>query len=461
MRHMGRRNFRWICLLIGLTVLLNAGLVSLPGPVQADSMEGDSAGAGVYEQLKAGKRLLQDKEYAAPEQPTVYLTFDDGPSRLTDRVLDILRDEDVKATFFALGEEAEKWPDAVKRIVKEGHSLGNHTYNHVYNELYSGFDAFWEQIQKSETLFYKQTGVRPKLIRAPGGTYGNFDPFYFYYLDRAGYTLFDWNIDSGDARRAGVKASEIVGTVEKGPFREEMIVLMHDGTGHEETVKALPEIIRLFKDKGYAFAPLTDKVKPALMAPGKSKWPRTYTKESFEKATAAAVAHASVYEPQPQAPNAVPIPVLEPEPAKAAAAPAHKVPLTLQLGGLRWQMDEGGYLFKDGRFLVPLRQLIERMGGMVVWEDKSRTAVAGYGLYRLRYDTARHELLMMKPGFRFKKFSMAQMELHDGYLFVPLRTTVEMLGSEVTGYMLGSEEREVDVALRHQLSFFHSSMKSV
>ena len=126
-------------------------------PAKATESDGNSAqaqeGQDLYQKLKTGKRPQSEKTYETPEQPTVYLTFDDGPSKLTSQVLDILDKENVKATFFALGEQAQAHPELVKRIVQDGHTLGNHSYNHIYKELYSDFQTFWDQIQRSEDVF--------------------------------------------------------------------------------------------------------------------------------------------------------------------------------------------------------------------------------------------------------------------------------------------------------------------
>ena len=226
-------------------------------PAKATESDGNSAqdGQELYQKLKLGKRLQGEKTYETPEQPTVYLTFDDGPSKLTGQVLDILKKENVKATFFELGEQAQAHPELVKRVVQEGHTLGNHSYNHVYKELYSDFQTFWEQIQRSEDVFADIAGIRPQIVRAPGGTYTNFDAYYYYLMDQAGYTVVDWNVDSGDSKRAHVPVNEIWQTVKESPLDHEINILFHDGSGHESTVEVLPQVISYYKNLGYAFAP--------------------------------------------------------------------------------------------------------------------------------------------------------------------------------------------------------------
>jgi peptidoglycan/xylan/chitin deacetylase (PgdA/CDA1 family) len=246
--------------------------------------------------------LLQGKiphspviDYQVPEEPTVYLTFDDGPSKLTANVLDILQEDGVKGTFFMVGEQALSHPDLVKRVVQEGHAIGNHSYNHVYKELYADYDGFWTQIKQNEQILFKLAGFYPRLIRAPGGTSTNFDAFYFYYLEQAGYIVMDWNVDSGDSTRRNVPASEIIQNVKKAPLRHEMNVLIHDGGGHYASVQALKEIIRYFKNNGYTFAPLTSEVKPMQFPVVTTKWKRNVSFPRFQELDTDARAYVSVF----------------------------------------------------------------------------------------------------------------------------------------------------------------------
>jgi len=246
--------------------------------------------AETFVRLKSGDRTGgmpgRDDRYETPERPTVYLTFDDGPTKRTPEVLDILREHEVQATFFVLGELAERQEDTIRRIVREGHALGNHTYNHRYDELYGSFETFWAQVEKTEDALARITGKRTSLLRAPGGTARNFDAFYFYYLESAGYSVFDWTVDSGDSKRRGVPASEIVANVKRAKLSHEMNVLLHDGAGHGETVKALPDIIRYFKEKGYRFAPLSERVRPVAFAADNDRWARSISEAEHERLSA-------------------------------------------------------------------------------------------------------------------------------------------------------------------------------
>ena len=191
----------------------------------------------------------------------VYLTFDDGPDdKNTPAILDILRAENVPATFYVLGAMVEAYPDVLKRIFNEGHAIGNHSYNHNYKELYSSPWNFIEQFQHTDDIIMEQIGVRPLIIRAPGGTYGAFNQDYWDMVKSSGYVAHDWNVSSGDATPKGAMAYEeitnITEQINTYNFKS-AIVLMHSTAAKDETVKALPDIIHFFKDRGYTFGVIT------------------------------------------------------------------------------------------------------------------------------------------------------------------------------------------------------------
>ncbi|MCC2686185.1 MAG: polysaccharide deacetylase, partial [Paenibacillaceae bacterium] len=269
-------------------LLLCLGLAALFGNasiVKADEDSGQDEARAIYEQLDGGAKVQAGDQptYAAPDQPTVYLTFDDGPSNVTPKVLDILKDNGIQATFFVLGKQAEEHPDLIKRILDEGHQIGNHSYDHVYKNLYSSFDDFWDQVQRTEGILNDIAGIRPRMMRAPGGTATNFDSYYFYYMDEAGYIMEDWNMDSGDSAGVGIPASKIIANVKKGRTYKQSVLLMHDGIGHGESAKALPEIIQYFKDRGFAFGLLTPDVQPIQFRVGKVKWKRSESFDAFTR----------------------------------------------------------------------------------------------------------------------------------------------------------------------------------
>lgn len=423
---------RWLSLILMFT----------SSPNLADALSGSHGDQeAVFAQLKAGKRMEAERTYSVPENRTVYLTFDDGPSQLTPKVLDILRDEGVEATFFVLGEQAEARPELVRRIVEEGHALGNHTYNHRYKELYSDFSAFWEQVLKTENVLEAITGERHRLLRAPGGTFGNFDAFYYHYLSLAGYEVHDWNIDSEDARRPGMTAESVYRTVAKGPFRHEAIVLMHDKAGHEETIKALPRIIRLFKEKGYTFASLAPDVKPVQFSVNKPKWTRAVSMGQYEQLAAAAREHGTRWADRP---DVRPAPQTLVADSEQAPGPER---LRLKTEGAAVSLERPDLIYRDGYYSVPIRQLFSLMGGEVEWNEETRTASASRGLYKVEYDLGHRELRVQRPAEEPQWISLPEMEVRDGVLYVPLRKTLELLGGRVTAYTAETEPGTAEVRI--------------
>lgn len=197
---------------------------------------------------------------------TVYLTFDDGPDITnTPQVLDILKQHGIHATFFLVGTEVEKYPALVKRIYDEGHAIGNHSYNHVYRELYQSPQTYVAQLQQTDEQLYKILGCRPRISRAPGGTVGSFTKLYWDQLKKDGYIEVGWNVSSGDASNANADSiyQNIVRQLNNKSLWTHAIILMHDGRGHKETVKALPNIITFLRDQGFTFRVVNSTTPPA------------------------------------------------------------------------------------------------------------------------------------------------------------------------------------------------------
>lgn len=452
-----------IMMVVVLLVSLLVGIM----PAKAAENEADPAVQEAFQQLQAGKRLKSERTYVTPEQPTVYLTFDDGPSKLTNQVLDILDKEDVKATFFVLGDQAKAHPAELKRIVKDGHAIGNHTYNHVYKELYSDFQTFWDQIQRSEDVISDIVGIRPQLVRAPGGTATNFDAYYFYLMDQAGYIMEDWNVDSGDSKRANVPVNEIWQTVKASPLDHEINILFHDGTGHESSVEVLPQVISYYKKLGYTFATLTEQVKPKQFAIMKPKWSRNMSLKYFqslvEQTQQYAAAHPSpsdiakkkAEEEQAQKAQAEAEAKAKAE-EEAARIRAAQAALPLQvhvLGGNTFTIEPSIYKLRASQIELPLRYLIEKMGGKVEWQSSTKTANAHYGIYDMDYDLANRSINLFTLGKQTASYSLADMSMQNNQIIVPLRKTIASLGGRITNAVMETDYREVSMALR-PLYFF-------
>jgi len=194
----------------------------------------------------------------------IWLTFDDGPSaKLTPKVLDILKKENVKATFFVIN-YSESNEHLIKRIVAEGHTIGIHGYSHEYSKIYKSKETFMSNIYSLQDKIYKSTGVKSMYIRFPGGSSNTVSRKYCKGIMTEltkevlakGFKYFDWNISSGDA--GGAKdAKAVYKNVKKSLSKKRgNLVLCHDI--HQKTVEALPDIIKYAKKEGYTFARIDD-----------------------------------------------------------------------------------------------------------------------------------------------------------------------------------------------------------
>lgn len=208
--------------------------------------------------------------YCTPRIPfvkkgkTVYLTFDDGPSRHTDKILRILGKYNIKATFFAVGKNDPKSKKIMKRIVEEGHTLAPHSYTHAYNKIYTSVNSFLDDFKKINDLIYETTGVRPNILRFPGGTVNVYNRRIFRELSaemlRRGYTFYDWDVSAADATKSATADSVMKSIIYGVHENRRNIVLMHDTS--EKTLKALEKTIIYLKNKGFAFDRLTNEVEP-------------------------------------------------------------------------------------------------------------------------------------------------------------------------------------------------------
>lgn len=241
-----------------------------------------------YDALNSQFKILSDKANNLNQEPgqlkgppysennkVAYLTFDDGPSEITQKVLDFLKKNDIKATFFVIGRTDDFSKQMYKRIVSEGHTLALHTYSHTYAEIYTSEKAFFDDLNKLKSLLIAETGVSPKYMRFAGGsgntTSKNYSIGIMTKLTKAvldnGYKYFDWNVSSGDASPnpypPNVIASNILNAING---KNELIVLMHDSSGKQAVLDALPEIIEGLKKANYRFAPIDDNTLPVVQA---------------------------------------------------------------------------------------------------------------------------------------------------------------------------------------------------
>ncbi|WP_419726456.1 polysaccharide deacetylase family protein [Terrisporobacter petrolearius] len=222
-----------------------------------------------YDAKKVSEKLSK-YDYTNDGKKIVFLTFDDGTSKTnTPKVLETLKKEDVKATFFLTGQNIENGgqvaKDLVKREFNEGHAIGNHSYTHDVKKLYPGrtldMEAFKEDFDKNDKLLQDILGkyFSTRVIRCPGGymSWKGMEPLD-KYLDENNMVSIDWSSLNADAEGKRKNAQELLDYAIKTSKGKEMVVLlMHDTYGKEETAKALPDIIKYFKDNGYEFRTLS------------------------------------------------------------------------------------------------------------------------------------------------------------------------------------------------------------
>lgn len=216
----------------------------------------------IWERQEAGLPMAMPTITPYTEGKIAYLTFDDGPdNKNTPVILDILKNYGVPATFYVCGNMVEANPQVLKRIYEEGHAIGNHSYNHNYNELYPSTDKFLKQISDTDEIIKEVIGVRPLIIRTPGGRAGMWTPDYEPLMTACGYVEHDWNVSVEDAtskRPTPAQMIKIVDEAANKPLKDDAaIVLMHSNNGKENTAAALPGIIEVLVNKGYTFGVVT------------------------------------------------------------------------------------------------------------------------------------------------------------------------------------------------------------
>lgn len=190
----------------------------------------------------------------AEEEKEVYLTFDDGPStRVTPRILDILEEENVTATFFVVGDRIAGREDILRRIVKDGHTVGVHSQTHRYSEIYASDKALLADVDACSATIERVTGNKPNVYRFPFGgpkERKRLTPL----IEAKGYKVVGWNAVCGDEEIRGASADALYAeTVKTAKGIRKVVLLCHDSTSHAPTAEALPRIIAYFREAGYAF----------------------------------------------------------------------------------------------------------------------------------------------------------------------------------------------------------------
>ena len=239
--------------------------------IKIDSSKVKTKKTGTYKLLVTATDRSGNKAKAkinvTVEEPSkvVYMTFDDGPSENTDKILKILKKYDAKATFFVTGNN-QKYNSSIKKAADQGNTIALHTYTHDYANVYSSTTtAYFEDLQKVSDMVKQITGKAPKYIRFPGGSSNTISAQYSQGIMSAldnmvhekGYEYFDWNCSSGDAASNTVPAQDIVRNATSCDY-EQIMILFHDSSPKTTTVEALPEIIKSYKERGYVFKGICD-----------------------------------------------------------------------------------------------------------------------------------------------------------------------------------------------------------
>lgn len=197
----------------------------------------------------------------APDQKVAYLTFDDGPSdRVTPRILKVLEEEGIHATFFIIGVNAERHPAVLRRIVTEGHTIGNHSYDHNMKTIYQSVGSLLASLRKADAAIEKVASVRPKLMRPPGWPTKRFKPAYYRAVCQAGYTVCGYNVSDYDTFTRDLDPDMIVNEIKRQTRQGKLkraVILMHDSTEKDTTADALPEVIYFLRRSGYEFRVLS------------------------------------------------------------------------------------------------------------------------------------------------------------------------------------------------------------
>ncbi|WP_163102701.1 polysaccharide deacetylase family protein [Peribacillus alkalitolerans] len=220
-------------------------------------------GSSIYD----GTTILKDQ---SKYRKVAYLTFDDGPSLNTVPILDILDQEGIKATFFVMGHDSTYAMKGYKEIIKRGHVLALHTYSHDFTKIYRSSSQYFEDLHKLEDFLWKNFRVRSNIVRFPGGSKNISSRQYGPYnimsdleteLEKKGYRIYDWNVDSKDGISPTISEYTILSSVLRGAAgKQTAIILLHDINEMKNTVRVLPNMITALKEQGFEFEVISEDV---------------------------------------------------------------------------------------------------------------------------------------------------------------------------------------------------------
>lgn len=246
----------------------NAKLTEKLDKLGQSGMQTDPEGPE-YQSLYPDFYAPQKLDASESKEHTAYLTFDDGPSDNTDMILQTLKEENVKATFFVVGATGEQDLNRMRRIVQEGHTIGMHSYSHEYSNIYESVDAYLKDMYQLFQLIKNTTGVTPTCFRFPGGSLNAYNMGIYKEIMsemlRRGFVPYDWNVSSGDATGEDYTPEQLTANVLSGiDGCRRGIVLMHDSGQKVNTARAVRDIISGVRKMGFSLEALTCQTKPVL-----------------------------------------------------------------------------------------------------------------------------------------------------------------------------------------------------
>ena len=196
------------------------------------------------------------------EKIPVYLTFDDGPSNITEEMLWVLRKKNIKATFFVVGKEIEGNEEILKEIYNEGHAIGLHTYTHKMPIVYRNETSFIHEMEDTQRIIYRVLGLKTNIIRFPGGSKPHLNNEFLDKLHNSNYKIYDWNVTVSDGIDVNRSSKSIYreATRFKGNLNR-IIILMHCSKKNKNTLNALEDILTFYEKSQYHFEKITEETK--------------------------------------------------------------------------------------------------------------------------------------------------------------------------------------------------------
>lgn len=232
-----------------------------------------------YKDVSSQLAIKQTLSITKPtsDQKIAYLTFDDGPSKNTNLLLQTLQQANVKATFFVIGLNCQKYPDAIKAEQAEGDTVGIHSWTHEYPYIYANMNNFKQDFTELRDYLNQQLGAIPTVCRFPGGTNNTVSKRYtkepvmqeaVTWVKSLGIRPVDWDADAGDADIPIPTKDQIVQhVIREVGHKTDPVILMHDFGNRTSTIEAIPEIVQQLKASGYSFGTLSAATPATLFRP--------------------------------------------------------------------------------------------------------------------------------------------------------------------------------------------------